>query len=328
MPFNVIYIPFSFKGLCPPGLGTGHYVEISLAFIELLPCLLPVGSILPVSAIVDAVSMESNNDYNLLFHVMVLAIPGFGPTLPLSAPIWAFSMDLFEFCRSHHFYFWIQGKKGIFFDYPTKSGIFLRAIGTSEYADVTTTLQSHINLFHGEFNGGLPYHPCINGLAEAIHNYSIACLGFNAPAYCATEDIARPIQDSLAASWAIDLQRQGHPNADPGCHCGGNLTERDFPQDVLDCSSPTLLSWGHVPNPGQHQCKFLPGVTCAACWQISHQAVNFDMLAMALCLKRNMKGHLSNATHDSIKLDWVNQWKDCLDNPRCKSQQGYEGIIG
>jgi hypothetical protein len=116
MPFNVICIPFGFKGLCPPGLRTGRYGEISLAFMELLPRLVPVGSIPRVSAIVDAVSMESNNGYNLLFHVMVLAVPGFDPTLLLSAPIWASSTDLFEFCRSHHFYSRIQGKKGIFFD--------------------------------------------------------------------------------------------------------------------------------------------------------------------------------------------------------------------
>jgi hypothetical protein len=88
MPFDVIYIPFSFEGLCPPGLGTGHYVEFSSAFMELLPCLLPVKSIPCVLAIVDAVSMKSNNGYNLLFCVMVLAVLGFDPTLLLLAPVW------------------------------------------------------------------------------------------------------------------------------------------------------------------------------------------------------------------------------------------------
>jgi hypothetical protein len=42
---------------------------------------------------------------------------------------------------------------------------------------------------------------------------------------------------------------------------------------------------------------------------------------MALCLKRYMKGHLTNATWDSIVADWVNQWKDHLDNPRRKPCQ-------
>jgi hypothetical protein len=71
MPFDAIYIPFGFLGLCPPGLGTGRYAEISSAFMELLPHLLPVGSITRVSAIVDVVSMESNNGYDLLFCVIV-----------------------------------------------------------------------------------------------------------------------------------------------------------------------------------------------------------------------------------------------------------------
>ncbi len=149
MLLDAIYILFGFKGLCHPDLGTGHYVEISLAFMELLHCLLTVGSITCMSAIVDVVSIKSIKRYYLLFHVIVLAIPGFDPTLPLSAPIRASSTDLFKFCCSHHFYFRIQGKKGIFFDDCTKSSIFLHAIWSSKYADVITTLQSHINLLHG-----------------------------------------------------------------------------------------------------------------------------------------------------------------------------------
>jgi hypothetical protein len=45
------------------------------------------------------------------------------------------------------------------------------------------------------------------------------------------------------------------------------------------------------------------------------------MLAIALCLERYMKGHLSNAARDSIESDWVNQWKDQLENPCCKPRQ-------
>jgi hypothetical protein len=128
MPFDAIYIPYGFEELRPPGLGTGWYAEVSSAFMELLPRLLPVTTYPRVSAIVDAVGMESNNGYDLLFRILVLTVPGFDPTLPLSAPVWTSSTDLFEFCRSHHFYFRIQGKKNIFFDDRTKSGIFLRAI--------------------------------------------------------------------------------------------------------------------------------------------------------------------------------------------------------
>jgi hypothetical protein len=68
MPFDAIYILFGFEGLCPPGLGTDHYVEVSLALMDLLPCLLPVKSIPCISATVVAVTMDSNNGYNSLLH--------------------------------------------------------------------------------------------------------------------------------------------------------------------------------------------------------------------------------------------------------------------
>jgi hypothetical protein len=71
--------------------------------MELPSRLLPVGSISRMSAIIDAVSIESNNGYDLLVRVMVLVVPGFDSTPPLSAPVWASSTHLFEFCHSHHF---------------------------------------------------------------------------------------------------------------------------------------------------------------------------------------------------------------------------------
>ncbi len=83
MPFDAIYIPFGFEGLCPPRLGTGRYAEVSTVLMDLLPFLLPVNSIPRVSATVAAVTMASNNGYNLLFRIMDLSIPGFNLTLPL-----------------------------------------------------------------------------------------------------------------------------------------------------------------------------------------------------------------------------------------------------
>ncbi len=128
MLFDAIYIPYGFKALCPPGFGTGRYAEVSSAFMELLPRLLPATTYPRVSAIVNAVGMESNSGYDLLLCILVLNVPGIDPTLPLLAPDWTSSTDLFKFCHSHHFYFCIHGKKNIFFDDRTKSGIFLCAI--------------------------------------------------------------------------------------------------------------------------------------------------------------------------------------------------------
>jgi hypothetical protein len=175
MPFDAIYISYGFKALCLPGLGTGRYAEISSAFMELLPRLLPAATIPRVSTIVDAMGMESNHGYDLLFHILVLTVPSFDPTLLLLAPVWTSSTDLFQFCHSHHFYFCIQGKKGIFFDDRTKSGIFLHAIQSSECADIVMMLQSHVNLYRSNFDdGSLPYHLCLDGLVEASNTHSVA----------------------------------------------------------------------------------------------------------------------------------------------------------
>ncbi len=60
---------------------------------------------------------------------------------------------------------------------------------------------------------------------------------------------------------------------------------------------------------------------CKACQQVDHCAVDCNMLAMALCLKRYMKGHLLDAARDTIESKWANQWKEQYDNPCCKPRQ-------
>jgi hypothetical protein len=196
--------------------------------------------------------MESNNCYDLPFHIMVLSVPGFNPTLPLLLLLWTSFTNLFQFCRSHHFYFRIQGTRGIFFDNCTKSGIFLCAIQLSEYADMVTMLQSHIDLFHGDFDDGLlPYHLCLNGITEAINNHSIACLGdVGFPwVHHNTADDARAIQGYSPLASCTDCA----PHCDYLSHdagpCGGcNVGGRDA---AWPGSAPAPMSHGHIPNPGQ-----------------------------------------------------------------------------
>jgi hypothetical protein len=85
--------------------------------------------------------------------------------------------------------------------------------------------------------------------------------------------------------------------------------------------APPPSSHGHIPNPDQRHWEFLPDITCKACRRVGHRAANCDMLAMALCLKRYMKGCLSNAARDLIEFDWVNKWKEQLEHPHCKHCQ-------
>jgi hypothetical protein len=253
MLFDAIYIPYGFKALCPPSLGTGWYTDISSTFMELLPRLLPVATITCVSAIVDAMGMESNNRYDLLFHILVLTVPSFDSTLPLLAPIWTSSTDLFKFCPSHHFYFCIQGKKGTSFDDCTKSGIFLCAIRSSKYADIVTMLQSHVNIYHSNYNNGsLPYRVYLDGLVEAINTHSVAHLGDAGypPVHRASEDPMRAIQGYSPAACQVDNSLQhGHLGNNFGRHGCGKGTCGTVTQSP-GCVPPPS-SCGHIPDPGR-----------------------------------------------------------------------------
>jgi hypothetical protein len=58
----------------------------------------------------------------------------------------------------------------MFFSSRTQTNIFLRNIQQSKYADVVTTLQSHVNAYICEDDDGyLLTNLCINGIATSIH---------------------------------------------------------------------------------------------------------------------------------------------------------------
>jgi hypothetical protein len=118
---------------------------------------------------------------------------------------------------------------------------------------------------------------------------------------------------STAACQVVNLLQRGQLDTNFGQRGGGKGTRGTVMQSP-GCAPPSS-SRGHIPNPGRCHWEFLPDVTCKACHHVGHRAVNCDMLAMALCLKCYMKGHLSNAARDSIESNWVNQWKDRLENP-------------
>ena len=87
MPFDAIKLSFKFKGLCPLGLGTSRYGEISSTLMDILPRLLPA-TIPEVASTIATVEFESNNGYDLFWWVLELTIPGFDPTIPILPPVW------------------------------------------------------------------------------------------------------------------------------------------------------------------------------------------------------------------------------------------------
>ncbi len=169
MPFDSICLAFGFEGLCPPGLGTVRYSAIASAWMDVLPRLLPVKES-EVELTVSTVSVKSNNGFDLLWRILKLTVPGFKSMNPVQVPTWTPNSDILSFCCEHLLYFRLPSKHNMFFSSRTQTNIFLHNIQQSEYVDVVTTLQSHVNAYLADDDEGyLPTNLCINGIATEIH---------------------------------------------------------------------------------------------------------------------------------------------------------------
>ena len=51
------------------------------------------------------------------------------------------------------------------------------------------------------------------------------------------------------------------------------------------------------------------------------------MLATAICLERYMKQDMSAAIRDSIEKEWVDRWKEQLDNPTQTPRQILQAYV-
>ncbi len=60
---------------------------------------------------------------------------------------------------------------------------------------------------------------------------------------------------------------------------------------------------------------------CAACRRVGHVAKHCDMLATAICLEKYMKKHLSPSLCNQIEKEWLDCWKEKLDNPIRRPRQ-------
>jgi hypothetical protein len=158
MPFDAICLEFNFEGLFIPGLGIDRYAECASALMEILPRLLPT-LYSEVLAKVSSVWVESKNGYDLLWRILELTVAGFDLTLPLEQPRWTRDMDLLEFGCRHELYFRLQAKRKVYFSSRHRTGIFLRAVASSEYADIVTNIQSNIDAYRNpDDDNFLPQH--------------------------------------------------------------------------------------------------------------------------------------------------------------------------
>jgi hypothetical protein len=145
LPFDAIVLAHGFEGLCPPGLGLVRYATMSKALMELIPRLLLSNLSPQLNATLSSVRFESNNGYDFMWRVLELTVPGFDPTVPIRVPVWTNMDDIFQFAQAFLLFFWLQAKVKFYYDDRTCSGMFLRGVQSTEFADTVTTLLSHVN---------------------------------------------------------------------------------------------------------------------------------------------------------------------------------------
>jgi len=255
--------------------------------------------------------------------VLELAVPGFDPTVSITIPSWDNADDIFHFAQAYLLYFRLQAKVNFHYDDRTRSGIFLRAVQFSDYADTVTTLQSHVNSFCDEYEDGyLPPHLRLHGLATSINQNAQARL----------RDIAHPRMRRIDGDFSRvqgvptchRVGREETPRGGGFRDRGGDRNDRargridgDPTRGVRDGDRGGRAPRGHgqIARPDRNRRPFLPDVQCAACKRVGHVAKHCDMLATAICLERYMKQDMSAPLRDSIEKEWLDRWKERLGNP-------------
>jgi hypothetical protein len=339
MPFDSISLVFGYEGLCPPGLGTTRYSAIASAWMDVLPCLLPLKES-EVESAIFSVGVDSNNGFDLMWRILELAVPGFKSMNPVQVPTWTSQTDVLSFCHAHLLYFRLQAKHNMFFSARTQTNMFLRNIQPSEFADVVTTLQSQVNAYLSDDDEGfLPANLCINGIATAIY--------MNASARVRDIGLASPRVRRVAGDWdsttlppASDDELilcgvqgycprvyrvdQGHDRSRRSYDRDGPAGRggRGFDRDMAGSGRGDFARDGRRPSPRDRSicpdlCRriFLPGVQCAACKRIGHEASSCDMLAIALFLDKHKKT-LTDDSRRTIESTWVARFKEKLGQPQ------------
>ena len=321
MPFDSIKLTNRYEGLFIPGLGTRKYSECGRALMDFLPRLIPGSLSSRLDATLAAVRCESNNGYDYLWRVLELYVPGFDPIVAINPPTWAATNDIFHFAQSYLLFFRLQGKQQYHYTDRTRSGIFLRAIQYSEFADTVTLLQSHVNSYREDYDTGcLPPHLRLHGLAESIHQNAQSRMRDIATPRVRRVDASHSLVQGLPESPSVyRFGRQDRPgpprDRDTTGGQGRDRDRRDDNRNVDQRNGDRPRQQRGPPRPDRNRRPYLADVQCAACKRVGHVAKHCDMLATAICLERYMKKDLSASTRDSIEKDWLERWTARLGNP-------------
>ena len=340
MPFDAVRLGNNFEGLFVLGLGMQRYHECASALFELLPRPLP-SSNAEIQAKLSSVRVESKNGYNLLWRVLELTVPVFDPTVPLQQPTWDQDTNILGLGRRYELYFRLQAKKQVFINTRDRTTMFLKAVASSEYADIVTTLQSNVDSYrHLDDEYFLPQHFRVTNIAMLIHNNAkarVRDLGHRRINRVAGWD---SMTDVLTDDELQFCHIQGYQprvfRMEQGRDRGGRGPDRrgfnrrqgfDHRQDSSTFTSDrssnssthssergSATPRGRFARPDQRHRTFLPNKQCEACKRVGHEAVNCDMLALALFIECH-KQSLSDAERNDIESKWIARWKARLGHP-------------
>ncbi len=146
MSFDAVRLGNNFEGLFVPSLGTQRYHECASALFELLPGLLPTSNP-EIHDKLSSIPIKSKNGHDLFWHVLELTVPAFDPTVPFQQPSWDHNVNILDFGWHHKLYFCLQAKKRVFFNSQDCTTMFLKAVASSGYAVIVTTIRSNVDSY-------------------------------------------------------------------------------------------------------------------------------------------------------------------------------------
>ena len=91
-------------------------------------------------------------------------------------------------------------------------------------------------------------------------------------------------------------------------------SDRSSNSSTLSSERGSATPHGQFARPDQGRRTFLPNKQCEACKHVGHEAVNCDMLALALFIEHHKKS-LSDVERNEIESKWIARWKERLGQP-------------
>jgi hypothetical protein len=210
--------------------------------------------------------------------------------------------------------------------------MFLKAVASFKYADIFTTLQSNVDSYrHPDDKYFLPQHFCLTNIATLIHNNAKAQvhdLGHHQINRVASwNSMSDTLEDDEFQFCHIQGYQLRVLCITEGCNRGTSGHGPDLrgfnwwqgynhQQDQSPTSGRRGSSTprGCFAQPDQRCCSFLPDKQCDACKCIGHEAINCNMLSLALFIKR-YKQSLFDLDHNKIESTWLAHWKERYGQP-------------